>query len=203
HRDFKPDNVLVGDDGRVRVTDFGLARAAPRAPGTARGSADPSDVGAPQTGLVGTLAYMAPEQYLDRSADARADQFSFAVALYEAVYGERPFATAPPDDRAAVTPPRRRGVPIALRQALLRALRIDPDERYPSMTELLAALAPVPRRARRLAIAAIAVVAAVVAAAGGYAIHLQRAAEQRIDLVSRLRGLAPELRTMLRSAHML
>jgi tetratricopeptide (TPR) repeat protein len=204
HRDFKPDNVLVGDDGRVRVTDFGLARAAPREPAAGHGSADPSDARVPQTGLAGTLAYMAPEQYLSRAADARADQFSFAVALYEALYGERPFASPPLSaDRAAVTPPRRAGVPIALRQVLLRALRLDPDERYPSMTELLAALAPRPRRARRLVIAAIAVVAAVVTAAGGYAIHLQRAAEQRIDLVSRLRGLAPELRTVLRTAHML
>ena len=203
HRDFKPDNVLVGDDGRVRVTDFGLARPAPRDVAAMRGPPDASDACAPQTGLAGTLAYMAPEQYASGSADARADQFSFAVALYEAVYGERPFATAPPDDRAAVNPPRGRGVPSALRRVLLRALRLDPDERYRSMTELLAALAPGPRRARRLAIVAIAVVAVVIAAAGGYAIHLQRAAEQRIDLVSRLRGLAPELRTMLRSAHML
>jgi predicted Ser/Thr protein kinase len=211
HRDFKPDNVLVGNDGRVRVTDFGLARAAPQEPDSAaRGPSDPVAASAPQTGLAGTLAYMAPEQYLRRSADARADQFSFAVALYEALYGERPFGSPPVSgDPAAVTTPRRGDVPAAVRQVLLRALRRDPDQRYPSITELLAALAPPPRRARSLAIAAIVVVTAAVAAASGYAIHLRRADEERLDLmsridqVSRLRSLAPELRTVLRSAHML
>jgi predicted Ser/Thr protein kinase len=208
HRDFKPDNVLIGNDGRVRVTDFGLARPAPREPDSAApGPSDPIAVSAPQTGLAGTLAYMAPEQYLRSSADARSDQFSFAVALHEALYGERPFAVGDP---AAVTTPRRGDVPAALRQVLLRALRRDPDERYPSITELLAALAPPPRRARSLVVAAIVVVTAVVAAAIGYAIQLRRAAEQdridlasRIDRVSRLRSLAPELRTVLRGAQML
>jgi predicted Ser/Thr protein kinase len=211
HRDFKPDNVLIGNDGRVRVTDFGLARPAPQEPDSA--TLDPSEpiaASASQTGLAGTLAYMAPEQYLRRSADARADQFSFAVALYEALYGERPFASPlTSGDPAAVTAPRHGGVPVALRQVLLRALRQDPGQRYPSMAELLTALASPPWRARSLAVAAIVVVTAVVAAASGYAIHLRRAAEDRIDLasridqVSRLRSLAAELRTVLRSAHML
>jgi tRNA A-37 threonylcarbamoyl transferase component Bud32 len=158
HRDFKPDNVLVGHDGRVCVTDFGLARRAPpRTDAAAHDPSDPAAARAPQTGLAGTLAYMAPEQYLRRSVDARADQFSFAVGLYEALYGERPFAS-PPDagDPPAVIAPPLRGVPVALRQVLLRALRRDPDERYPSITELLAALTPPPRRARGLVVAAIA-----------------------------------------------
>jgi tRNA A-37 threonylcarbamoyl transferase component Bud32 len=148
HRDFKPDNVLVGHDGRVCVTDFGLARRA--TPSTdARDSS--------QTGLAGTLAYMAPEQYLGRSVDARADQFSFAVGLYEALYGERPFASPPGSgDPPVETTPPVRGVPLALHQVLLRALRRDPDERYPSITELLAALTPPPRRSRSLVVAAIA-----------------------------------------------
>ncbi|HEX3761334.1 MAG TPA: protein kinase [Kofleriaceae bacterium] len=158
HRDFKPDNVLVGNDGRVCVTDFGLARPAPLSTDSApRDPSDPAAARAPQTGLAGTLAYMAPEQYLGRSVDARADQFSFAVGLYEALYGERPSASPPVSgDPPAVTTPLLRGVPVALRQTLLRALRRDPDERYPSITELLAALTPPPRRARHLAVAAIA-----------------------------------------------
>ncbi len=205
HRDFKPDNVLVGNDGRVRVTDFGLARAVLREPdAVGRSSADPAGARRSQTGPAGTLAYMAPELFLNTVADARADQFSFAVALYEALYGERPFASPPvPAASAAVPPPRGGGLPIALRQVLLRALSPDPDQRYPSMTELLVALTPRPRRVRRVAVAALVTVAAVVTAAGGYTIHLQRTAEQRIDLVSRLRGIAPELRTVLRSGHML
>jgi Tol biopolymer transport system component/tRNA A-37 threonylcarbamoyl transferase component Bud32 len=187
HRDFKPDNVLVGNDGRVCVTDFGLARpATPRTDSAARDPSDPAAARAPQTGLAGTLAYMAPEQYLGRSVDARADQFSFAVALYEALYGERPFASPPVSgDPPAVTTPPLRGVPVALRQVLLRALRRDPDERYPSITELLAALTPPPRRARNLAVAAIAslVGAAIALAAAAAAVRAPDAPrEPRVEV---------------------
>lgn len=211
HRDFKPDNVLIGNDGRVRVTDFGLARRAPRvmfdatrpgAPELGRGS------NTTQTGLVGTLAYMAPEQFFRRSVDARADQFSFAVALYEALCGERPFAPwlstgEQATSHHAVTASRLGGVPVGVRQVLLRALSTEPDERYASMNELLVALAPRSRRGRMLGVGALLVMAAAVTSAGAYALHLRHAAEQRIELVGRLRGLAPEMRTRLRSAHML
>jgi tetratricopeptide (TPR) repeat protein/predicted Ser/Thr protein kinase len=210
HRDFKPDNVLIGNDGRVRVTDFGLARAAPQPFEAAhRGAAAPGrGAGTTQTGLAGTLAYMAPEQFLGRSVDARADQFSFAVACYEALYGERLFSpgrfspTDGADLRHEVVPPRRGGVPLALRQVLSRALRPDPDERYPSMRELLEALAPRPRRGRMIAVGAILMVVAL-GSAGAYAIHLRHAAEQRTRLVGRLRGVGVEMRTMLRSAQLL
>jgi tRNA A-37 threonylcarbamoyl transferase component Bud32/tetratricopeptide (TPR) repeat protein len=209
HRDFKPDNVLIGKDGRVRVTDFGLARWAPAQQLAAQdGTVEPGSAGTTQTGLAGTLAYMAPEQYAGRSVDARADQFSFAVSLYEALHGERPFDPLRrfDGDRAAeriASTASRRGVPAALRRMLLRALSPDPGDRYPSMAELLAVLAPRPRRARVVAVGATVLVVAALATAGGYALHLRRVAEQRIELAGQLRGLAPEMRMTLRNAHML
>jgi tetratricopeptide (TPR) repeat protein len=159
HRDFKPDNVLVGTDGRVRVTDFGLARPVVPLPAestralesSARLSFEPGG-GAhaleTRPGVVaGTPAYMAPEQLLGKPADERSDQFSFAVALYEGLYGERPFG-APSMEGLAVEilsgrvrePPKDSRVPGWVRHAVLRGLRAAPAERYPSMASLLSSL---------------------------------------------------------------
>jgi serine/threonine protein kinase len=181
HRDFKPDNVLVGDDGRVRVTDFGLARATRDESGDAAppdAAADPLEATLTRTGsLVGTPAYMAPEQLRGAAVDARADVFSFCVSLYEALYGDRPFAgttlVALRDsiERGAVRPaPRGSGVPRRLRRALLVGLRADPGDRYASMDTLLRALdEAVPARRTRTALVAVAALASVAAAAWWYA----------------------------------
>ena len=169
HRDFKPDNVLLGEGGRVKVTDFGLARfrdpdAAPSRPTTDRqtplsriSASFPSTDSLTRTGaLLGTPAYMAPEQYFGTAADAASDQFSFCVSLYEALYGERPFAGDDPATLAfnvtegEVRPaPAGSRVPARVRRVVLRGLSREKAERWPSMTELLAALTPARGGSRR------------------------------------------------------
>jgi tetratricopeptide (TPR) repeat protein len=161
HRDFKPDNLLVAEDPdrgvRVRVADFGLARLLDHDLQDTGSQPGDTDASTTKTGrLTGTPAYMAPELFDGGSADARSDQFALCVALYEALYGTRPFAgdslaelvfsvttgarTPAPDDR---------GVPRRIRRAIDRGLSHAPADRHPSMDALLAALTREPWLRRR------------------------------------------------------
>jgi serine/threonine protein kinase len=149
HRDFKPDNVLLDAGGEVFVADFGLAQLAAR--GDAAGShitfVDADTL--TQSGqILGTPAYMSPEQLRGQHVDARADQFSFCVALWEAVYGQRPFRE-PTDRSAGPFPallaaidagpvlPARGDRPRWLASLLTRGLAVDPDQRWPTLEALL------------------------------------------------------------------
>ncbi len=174
HRDFKPDNVLVGADGRPRVTDFGLVADGPPT------IDDPPDepLAADVTGrgtAVGTPAYMSAEQWAGQVVDPRSDQFSFCVALWEALHGARPFAGRKAGDirravaAGAVTAPRRDDVPRWLQAVVRRGLAPSPADRWPSMAELLDALERWRRGRRWGLVAAVGVVGAL----GGVALALQ------------------------------
>jgi eukaryotic-like serine/threonine-protein kinase len=176
HRDFKPDNVMLdlrdAEIERVRVMDFGLARAhASTEPTLEDPSPSPSTLSAEltQAGTVmGTPAYMAPEQFAAGEVDARTDQFSFCIALYEAFVGRRPFAGDSVAELAtnvcsasAVTIPPRAKVPAHLRRVLVRGLSKQREDRFPSMHELLVQLEYDPRRRNRwIALGSMAVLVA-------------------------------------------
>ena len=194
HRDFKPANILVGADDRPRVLDFGLARAAGDGDSPfvseliqtgeqsvesnpESSSGDPTRSGSAAfdqlltaTGAVlGTPAYMAPEQHLGQRATELSDQFSFCLVLYEALFGERPFKARSRNAYANKViagqfeiPGTGAGVPAWLRQAIFRGLAPIASDRWVSMEELLAELGR--ERARkwtRLGLVAASLAAAV------------------------------------------
>ncbi len=152
HRDFKPENAIVDETGRVRVLDFGLAyEHGATVASTLR--SDSADAPAEETrassagALIGTPAYMSAEQFAGDVADHRADQFAFCVALWEALAGERPFAGRTRREIAeAVTagtirpPPRPSKLPAWLRPLLERGLDPQRGERWESMDALVVAL---------------------------------------------------------------
>ena len=146
HRDFKPHNVLRHSSGAIKVSDFGLARPATRAETTLRASAiDPMLTA---TGsLLGTPAYMAPEQWDGGEIGPAADQFAFCVSLWEALTGARPYSGTTLDELRtnALRGPRALDaskLPRRLRPIVLRGLALEPGDRWPDMNALLAALQP-------------------------------------------------------------
>jgi len=185
HRDFKPDNVMIANDGRVRVMDFGLARLHGVSETSEVDAVDPtptpevaSVLASPLTvtgAMMGTPAYMSPEQHAGLPTDARTDQFSYCVALYEGLYGERPFAGATlarlglaVAEGRIEAPPRDAAVPAWIRRVVVRGLAAEPARRWPDMQALTDALVddPTVRRRRRVATAVGAVALAGVVAAG-------------------------------------
>ena len=186
HRDFKPANVLVGSDGVVKVLDFGLARAVDNpipgeAPAPLRTSVTSSlDADLTRTGAVlGTPAYMAPEQHLGEPATEKSDQFSFCVSLYEALYGQPPFdASSLLTLTYAVTqgkvrePPAGAAVPTALLQIVMRGLSVNPGKRFPTIPALLGAIERKLER-RKVPWFVVAGVAGMIGAAGFTAASLR------------------------------
>jgi serine/threonine-protein kinase len=136
HRDIKPANILLSEDGRVKVGDFGIAKAAESADLTQEGS------------FLGTAKYLAPEQVEAKHVDGRTDLYSLGVVLYEMLCGRVPFegdsSSATALARLHGDPPRPRlvkaGVPRALEAITMRLLARDPDARYPTATDARAAL---------------------------------------------------------------
>ncbi len=202
HRDFKPDNVLIGAEDRTVVGDFGLALPATTSDTSGRSASTLQDPEATASGqatrrrararaLAGTPAYMSPEQFAGTDVDARSDQFSFCVSLYEALYGHRPFEgrnvaeifIAVAEHKLRKPPPRSR-VPGWVHRVLMRGLSHDAAHRFPSINELLAELERDPTR-RRIALLAATGVALALAGAILVRVHQQQQIIERCDAQGR------------------
>ncbi|HEX2691881.1 MAG TPA: protein kinase [Kofleriaceae bacterium] len=200
HRDFKPDNVLVGGDGRVRVTDFGLARSllAPEDAVYVKPEMAALNSALTATGTVlGTPRYMPPEQLTGADPDARSDQFSFCVALYEALYGKHPLRDGTSvrmleHGERALPPPEGTRLPAAIGRAVLRGLERDRAKRFPSMGSLIEELVqPPPRSPVRYARGAVA--AAVLIGGTTAAVVVREPPRSPVTSGSRVEQLTQEL----------
>lgn len=188
HRDFKPHNAVLGDDGRVRVLDFGLVGEDDQTDGE-HDTLDPEASDMTQSrvagsgALLGSPAYMSPEQYLRHPVTAASDQFSFCIALHEALYGGRPFVGASLRELATQVVDGEpqlgtdRAVPGWIRDCLRRGLQHDPRHRWPSMDDLLDALRSDPRRRRVLVAAGATAIIGAVAVAGWYGLDKRSRSE--------------------------
>ncbi len=163
HRDIKPDNVMLTKDGTVKVVDFGIARVL--------------ETSKTQTGmLLGTFAYMSPEQYHGEHADARSDIWSFGVLLYELLAYQRPFRGSTPaslmhsicQQEPAPLQDTIPDCPAALEKVIQRVLRKSPDERYQSMEEVLLDLDPICKGLQVESVAALVVQARNLSEQGDY-----------------------------------
>ncbi|MBC8071778.1 MAG: protein kinase [Deltaproteobacteria bacterium] len=184
HRDFKPDNVIVGADGRARVLDFGLARSEAAELATRPDAIAGDELRTRELstldgarGLVGTPAYMAPEQIAEGAVGIATDQFSCCATLFEALYGVRPFAgTTLTQLHVAIergvlaVPERRCGVPKRVHRAIVQGLSAQPGRRHASLQVLLGELRSARRGQRLRAVGVVALLGlTAVSLAGAYA----------------------------------
>ncbi len=196
HRDVKPSNILVTDDSRVVVMDFGLVQARVSDQDQEPWSAAPTALDSQLTEqgeVMGTPSYMSPEQHRGEETGPASDQFGFCVTLYETLYGVRPFdaptltALRRVVYEGTIQPAARTPGPRKLLEAVRRGLAVDPDRRHPSMEALLATLSGLRRRRRRVwAVGAAAGLASVLGAGATWAglantdTELCAAAEQKL-----------------------